>query len=101
MDLMEHYDGVRTVNIGVGHTESIAELAELVRKVVGYTGKLWFDASKPDGMPRRLLDTQTAKEYHIRVRTTLEEGLRLTYRYYLSSIEGKGEAFNSGKGVCI
>ena len=84
MDLMENYDGAQTVNIGVGHTETIAEL---VKKVVGYTGELRFDASKPDGMPRRLLDTRTADAYHIHAGTTLEEGLRLTYRYYLETEE--------------
>ena len=101
MDLMEHYDGGQTVNIGVGHTDTIAELAELVKKVVGYTGKLCFDATKPDGMPRRLLDTQTADAYHIHAKTTLDAGLRLAYRYYLNLIEGKGESFDSGKGVCV
>lgn len=99
MDLMEHYDGIQTVNIGVGHTDTIKELAELVKKVVGYTGRLRFDASKPDGMPRRLLDTQTADAYHIHPKIPLEDGLRNTYQYYLNCIESNGELINFTKGA--
>lgn len=83
LDLMERYEGTQTVNIGVGHTNSIAELAVKIREVVGYAGKLHFDVTKPDGMPKRLLDTETAAEYHIHADTSLEEGLRRTYQYYL------------------
>ena len=84
-ELMESYDGVQTVNIGVGHTDSIADLAETVKAVVGYTGELCFDTSRPDGMLKRLLDTTTAEKYHIKSKTLLEEGLKETYQWYLKN----------------
>lgn len=83
IDLLEHYDGLQTVNIGVGHTNTVAELAGLIKRTVGYTGEVRFDTSRPDGMPRRLLDTRTANEHHIFVKTSLEEGLKKTYQWYL------------------
>ena len=54
--LMEHYDGEEIVNIGVGEDLTIAELAAIVKKVVGYAGEIVYDASKPDGTPRKLVD---------------------------------------------
>lgn len=87
MELFEEYDGKQTVNIGVGHTTTIAELAELVRTIVGYKGGLRFDMSKPDGMPKRLLDTKMARANHIYAKTPLEVGLKLTYQYYLEMEE--------------
>src|SRR5437867_2947371 len=48
---MDHYDGAEPLNLGTGVTTSIAELADIIRDVVGYTGELRFDRSKPDGMP--------------------------------------------------
>lgn len=83
MKLLETYDGLETVNIGVGHTDSIRTLAEMVKEVVGYEGEIIFDSTKPDGMPRRLLDTKTANEHQIYATTKLAEGLKKTYQWYL------------------
>lgn len=88
MQLMEDYDGIQPVNIGTGHTQTIAELARMIRTVVGYEGEIRFDTSKPDGMPGRLLDSTLAREYGIAPQTSLEEGLRKTYSWYLSSLNG-------------
>jgi len=67
------------VNIGVGDDLAIAELAELVKQVVDYKGAIVFDATKPDGTPRKLLDVSRLKAVGWRARTPLREGLALAY----------------------
>jgi GDP-L-fucose synthase len=71
------------VNVGTGEDVSIAELARLVARTVGYTGPLVFATDQPDGTPRKLLDVSRLAALGWRARTTLEEGLRLTYAAYL------------------
>lgn len=74
-------DGVApVVNIGVGEDRTIAELAQLVADVVGFRGELVFDASKPDGTPRKLLDSSRIGEVGWRPRITLQEGIRRAYQ---------------------
>jgi len=80
--LMRHYDGEQFINVGVGEDISIRELAELVRRVVGYEGRLVFDTSKPDGTPRKLLDISKLRSLGWRARISLEEGIASTYRWY-------------------
>jgi GDP-L-fucose synthase len=80
--LTERYSDDKLVNVGVGEDVSIAELAALVARTVGYTGQLEFDASKPDGTPRKLLDVSRLHALGWRARTGLEEGLRGTYAWY-------------------
>jgi GDP-L-fucose synthase len=67
------------VNIGMGEDLSIAELAALVKEVVGFKGEIELDPSKPDGTPRKLLDTSRLTRAGWRPRTTLSQGLRLAY----------------------
>ena len=67
------------INIGTGEDVTIAELAEMVARTVGFTGRLRFDTSKPDGTPRKLMDVGRLHELGWRHRTTLEEGIALTY----------------------
>lgn len=81
--LMQEYSGSEIVNIGVGEDLSIRELAELIRDVVGYTGDLTFDASKPDGTPRKLLDVSRLTGLGWRASIPLREGIAQTYRWYL------------------
>ncbi len=79
----EFYDGSEPVNIGSGQEISIKHLAELVARLTGYEGKLVWDTTKPNGQPRRGLDTSRAVEYfgwHARV--AFEEGLRRTIAWY-------------------
>jgi GDP-L-fucose synthase len=71
------------VNLGTGADVTIRELAETVKRVVGYEGKLVFDPSKPDGTPRKLQDVSRMKALGWQARTPLEEGIRLTYEWYL------------------
>jgi nucleoside-diphosphate-sugar epimerase len=70
------------VNIGTGVDVSIADLAHLTAKVVGYSGRLVFDASKPDGAPRRLLDSSKLEALGWRARTELADGLGGMYRWF-------------------
>ncbi len=83
--LMNHYSGNETVNVGTGKELTIKELTELVAKVVGFTGKIGWDASKPDGTPRKLLDVTKLKELGWAHKTELEEGIALAYRDFLES----------------
>jgi GDP-L-fucose synthase len=83
----EHYDNAAPLNIGVGMDVSIRELGETVARVVGYTGTLRFDTSKPDGTPRKLLDVTRLTELGWRPTLSLEEGLALTYAWYLKNLD--------------
>jgi GDP-L-fucose synthase len=80
--LLENYDEPEPINIGVGEDLSIRELAELVAEVVGYTGELEFDTSKPDGTPRKLLDVSKVHGLGWTAQIPLREGLTETYAWY-------------------
>lgn len=82
--LMRHYDEPEIVNVGVGEDLSIADLARTVGDVVGYTGAIEFDTSKPDGTPRKLLDVSKLAGLGWRARTGLREGLEQTYAWWLA-----------------
>jgi len=93
--LMDRFDGGEIINLGVGQDWSIRELAETIAQVVGYRGTLVFDTSKPDGMPAKLLDSNRLRELGWQARTTMREGLRATYQWYLqqlASVAGGGDA---------
>lgn len=80
--VLEHYSAAEPINIGVGVDVSIRELAELTAQVVGYRGRLTFDASKPDGAPRRLLDSTRLAALGWGASTQLADGLAQMYRWY-------------------
>ncbi|WP_027584054.1 GDP-L-fucose synthase [Bradyrhizobium sp. Ai1a-2] len=82
--LMKSYSKSEPVNIGTGEDVSIAEFALLVANTVGYRGEIKCDSSRPDGMPRKLLDVGHLTRLGWRARTTLEEGLKLAYESFLS-----------------
>lgn len=82
--LMETYDEAPIVNIGTGSDVSIGELASLIAGIVGYAGEIVFDASKPDGTPRKLLDVGRATALGWTARVPLEEGIAAAYRAYLA-----------------
>ena len=73
------------INIGVGEDLTIAELAALVARVVGYTGDIAYDASKPDGTPRKLMDVGRLAQAGWRARTPLEQGLRMSYAEFVAN----------------
>ncbi len=83
--LMNHYSGNETVNVGTGRELTIRELAELVAKVVGFTGEIRWDTSKPDGTPRKLLDVSRLEKLGYHYTTELEDGIRLAYRDFLEN----------------
>ena len=83
--LMNHYSGNETVNAGTGKELTIKELTELVAKVVGYTGKIEWDTTKPNGTPRKLLDVSKAKKLGWTYKTELEDGIRLAYKDFLEN----------------
>jgi GDP-L-fucose synthase len=78
--VMNKYDGAAPINIGAGEPVSIRALAELAREVVGFTGELRWDTTKPDGAPIKLLDSRPLRALGWRPATPLKEGLRATYR---------------------
>jgi GDP-L-fucose synthase len=83
--LMERGAGEGLYNVGSGTDLTIRELAEMVARIVGFKGKLAFDASKPDGTPRKLLDIGRMRSLGWQPRYGLEEGIRLTYRWCVES----------------
>ena len=88
--LMKQYSGETHLNIGTGEEISIGDLAATVAAAVGYEGKLVFDADKPDGAPRKLLDVSRLSEMGWQSTTKLLDGLRLTYDWYLASENTRG-----------
>jgi len=82
--LMKVYEESRTINVGIGEDLTIAELALLMKEVVGYTGEIVFDESKPDGAPRKLLDVTRIHALGWKATRPLEQGLRTTYEWALA-----------------
>jgi GDP-L-fucose synthase len=82
--LMKIYSSGELVNIGTGEDVTIAEFARVVAATVGYTGEISFDPSRPDGTPRKLLDVSRLAKLGWRARTSLDDGIKLAYRSYLS-----------------
>jgi GDP-L-fucose synthase len=85
--LMEHYSEESPINVGWGEDLSIADLAQLVADAVGFRGTFSFDPSKPDGAPRKLLDTTRLTALGWRPRIRLKAGLESTYDWYRSHLQ--------------
>ena len=81
--LMKAYSGADMVNIGTGEDIAIAEFARLVASIVGYSGAISYDTSRPDGTPQKMLDVSRLTKLGWRARTSLQDGLRLAYQAYL------------------
>lgn len=78
--LMQNYNEEGLVNIGVGHDISIADLAHMIVEIVGYTGKLVFDSTKPDGTPRKLMDVTKLHSFGWKASIALREGITQVYQ---------------------
>lgn len=85
--LMENYNEPEHINIGSGEEISIRELAALVKETVGFEGRLLFDTEKPDGTPRKLLDTEKLRALGWEHKISLRDGLTKLYRYFLQKVE--------------
>ncbi len=93
---MTHYSGESHVNVGYGSDVSILEVAELICNVVGFRGKIVTDSTKPDGTPRKLLDSRELRALGWRPRIELTDGLAGTHRWFENSLAG--DARNSRAG---
>ncbi len=79
----ERYDGAEPVNVGAGFEIKIKDLVPLIAKITGFQGKIVWDATKPDGQPRRMLDTSRAEKFFgFKAKVGFEEGLRETVAWY-------------------
>lgn len=85
--LMQNYNDYGWVNIGSGEEVTIAELAEMIKEIVGYKGKIVFDKTKPDGTPRKLLDISKLHNLGWKHKTSLKDGLKITYQDFLKRYE--------------
>ena len=81
--LMENYSDSSHLNVGSGVGITIRETAELVKEVVGFQGKVAFDLTRPDGAPKKLLDSTKMLSYGWEARTSIREGIERTYDWYL------------------
>jgi GDP-L-fucose synthase len=87
--LMERYSGDETVNVGTGTDITIRELAETVARVVGFRGGFTYNTAKPDGAPRKLLDVSRLHALGWTAKTSLEDGFRRTYDWFLKNVASK------------
>lgn len=86
--LMDNYDDPEIINIGSGTDISIKEMAEAIKSAVGFKGEMVFDRTKPDGMPRKLLDTARISKLGWSPKISLEDGLKQAYRWYKENTGG-------------
>lgn len=84
--IMNNYDQNEIINIGVGKDISIKELAEIVKEIVGFEGDIYYDHSKPDGTPRKLLDVSRLESLGWQSRISLREGIKQIYEWYLENL---------------
>jgi GDP-L-fucose synthase len=82
--IMNHCDGNEMINIGVGKDISIKELSEMIGEIVGFEGHIHYDSTKPDGTPQKLLDVSRLHGLGWRSKTSLREGIKKTYQWYIS-----------------
>ena len=83
--LMNNYSGSETVNAGTGKELTIKELTELVARIIGYVGRIEWDATKPNGTPRKLLDVSKASSLGWTYKTELEDGIIKSYKDFLEN----------------
>jgi GDP-L-fucose synthase len=85
--LLDKYDSPEIINVGCGEDVTIRELAELICEIVGFSGSLKFDSSKPDGTPRKLLDVHRIFTLGWKPRISLRDGIRSTYQWFLENVK--------------
>jgi len=85
--LMEHYNSSEIINIGCGEDYTIKEIIEIIKDVVGYTGNIVWDTTKPNGTPKRLLDSSKLFSLGWKPKTQLYDGLKEAYHWYISNLK--------------
>jgi GDP-L-fucose synthase len=85
--ILDRYDSDEPINIGYGEDISIGDLAHLISDIIGFSGEIQFDTSKPDGTPRKLLDSRKINSLGWKPRTALKDGIARTYEWYKKSLE--------------
>ena len=83
--LLQEYDSSDIINIGTGEGIAIAELAEAIRQVVGFKGRIQFDSTHPDGMQKKVLDVTRLNTLGWKAKTSLRQGLEKTYQWFLET----------------
>jgi GDP-L-fucose synthase len=83
--VMQEYNDAQPINLGIGFDISIAELASLIKEIIGFQGHIFFDTGKPDGMPRKLLDSKKLRGLGWQSRTPFRDALQATYEWFLQS----------------
>jgi GDP-L-fucose synthase len=83
--LLEHYNSDSPINVGIGKDISIDALADLIQEIVGYSGEIVWDTSKPDGTPQKLLDVSRINQLGWEPSIDLRSGLEQTYKWYVDS----------------
>lgn len=84
--LMHEYKDNEIINAGTGRDTSIADIANILQRIVGFDGKITFDLTKPDGAPQRLLDVSKLTSLGWKYKTGLEEGFKMTYEWFVQSV---------------
>lgn len=95
--LMRTYEDNAHINVGSGEDLTIRELAEMIREIVGYRGRIFFDPTRPDGSPRKLLDVTRILEAGWKPRIPLQEGVRRTYAWFLDHVAAVQDPKSSGR----
>ncbi len=88
--IMEHYNDPQWINLGTGEEQTVKELAEMVSGIIGYTGTIAWDPTKPEGTPRKLLDVSKLHALGFRHSISIEEGIRRTYEWYQAQSTTQG-----------
>jgi len=83
---MKNYTGAEFMNVGYGEDFTIAEIAQMIKEIIGFQGKIIYDTTKPDGMFRKIIDSSRLRELGWKPEVTLREGIELTYKWYRSVI---------------
>lgn len=97
--LMENYDGEEHVNVGTGKELTIGQLAEMIKKVVGFSGELTFNSEKPDGTMRKLLDVSKLEDTGWKYRVELEDGIRKSYKWFKENYNSSEKTISKLKEI--